>query len=133
MKYKKIYSTEQYNTYCEIHEELVLSDYEKNKDEVELLEILIDEYEQREIENDVGVNPVELIKYVLEEENISQSQLARDLGVSRQLVTDILMYRRNISKTMAMKLASHFNMQIQAFSKPYPLSKEPIQDKSLGR
>ena len=122
MKYKKIYGTDQYNSYCEIHEELTLSDYKKHKEEVELLEILIDEYERRENEYEEGMDPVELLTYILKEEGISQSQLARELHISRQLVTDIMSYRRDISKSVALKLARRFNMQLQAFSRPYPLA-----------
>lgn len=121
MKYKKIVDIEHYNKYCEIHEKLTFKNYNKHQDEIELLQILIDEYDSREVESNFELNPVELLDYILEEEELSKSQLARELKVSRQLITDILMYRRNISKRMVMKLSKRFKMQPKSFSREYSL------------
>lgn len=121
MKYKKIKSIEQYNQYCERHEKLTFKDYDGNLEEIELIQILIDEYEDRTIEKPKGMNPVEIIQYLIDENSLSKSKLANQLNVSRQLITDILNYRRNISKTMINKLAERFYMNPSAFSKPYEL------------
>jgi len=123
MKYKKIRSMEQYNQYCNKHEELAYEDYERNIEEIELIQILIDEYEQRTIERPKGMNPVEMIQYLIDENGLTKSQLAKQLKVSRQLITDILNFRRNISKTMVNKLSERFSLSSSAFSKPYKLKK----------
>lgn len=122
MKYTKIKSKEQYNEYCEKHEELTLKNYASNQEEIELIEILIDEFENRVIETPRKMNPVELISYLIEENNLTKSKLANELEVSRQLVTDILNYRRNISKQMIHKLSNRFKIYPSAFSKPYKLT-----------
>lgn len=121
MKYGKIKSMDQYNEYCEKHEKLTFKDYDANLDEIELIEVLIDEYERRTIETPKGMKPVEMIKYLLEENGLTKSQLAKQLNVSRQLITDILNYRRNISKAMVNKLSERFCLNPSAFSKPYKL------------
>ncbi len=121
MKYTKIKSDEQYNEYCELHEMLTFENYASNIEEIELIEILIDEYEKRTMETPRGMNPVELISYLLQENSITKSTLAKELKVSRQLITDILHYRRNISKTMVNKLSERFKLKPAAFSKPYNL------------
>ena len=121
MKYKKIKSIDQYNQYCDRHEKLTFKDYEGNIEEIELIQILIEEYESRTIEKPKGLNPVEMIKYLIDENSLSKSQLAKKLSVSRQLITDILNYRRNISKTMVNKLSDRFCLNPSAFSKPYKL------------
>jgi len=121
MKYSKIKSKDQYNDYCERHEELTYKNYKKHLEEIELIEILIDEYEQRTIQTPKGMNPVEMISHLIEENSITKSQLANDLKVSRQLITDILNYRRNISKAMVNKLSIRFSLYPSAFSKPYKL------------
>ena len=123
MKYKKIKSIEQYNQYCERHENLTFEDYDRHLEEIELIQILIDEYEARTIEKPQGMNPVEMIQYLIDENELSKSQLAKQLNVSRQLITDILNYRRNISKIMVNKLAEKFCLNPSAFSKPYQLKK----------
>lgn len=119
MKYTKIKSDDQYNLYSDCHEKLTLKDYEKYRDEIELIEILIDEYESRTIHFEPKMNPVEILEYLLKENNLSKAQLSRELGVSRQLITDILNYRRDLSKTMILKLSKRFNLNTSIFTKEY--------------
>jgi HTH-type transcriptional regulator/antitoxin HigA len=121
MKYTKIATIEQYNQYCETHERLTASGYEKNIDEIELIEILIDEYESRTIDFSHDENPVEILQYLLDENTLSKSQLARELDVSRQLITEILNFQRNISKTMVMKLSDRFKVNPSIFAENYEL------------
>lgn len=125
MKYKKINNLDQYNKYCDIHEKLTYKDEKSNKEEIELIEILIDEYESRTIEFEPSLNPIELIEYLIKENQISKSQLARELKVSRQLVTDVLNYRRDISKAMILKLSKRFNINTSAFTREYKLIRNP--------
>jgi len=122
MKYTKIKSKEQYNDYCDKHEELTLENYDSNQLEIELIEILIVEFENRVIATPKKMNPVELISYLIEENSLTKSKLAKELDVSRQLITDILNYRRNISKQMINKLSERFKLYPSAFSKPYNLT-----------
>lgn len=112
---------EQYNKYCERHEKLTFKDYDGNIEEIKLIQILIDEYESRTIEEPKGMNPVEMIQYLVQENNLSKSQLAKELNVSKQLISDVLNYRRNISKMMVNKLAERFCLNPSAFSRPYKL------------
>ncbi len=121
MKYKKIISIEQYETYCDKHEKLGLKDEEKYKDDIDLLEILIDEYDNRKSTFKKRMNPVEILDSIMKDENISMAELARELDATRQLVSDILRYRRNISKNMVIKLSERFAMRPEAFSRPYKL------------
>lgn len=121
MKYKKITSLKQYEEYCNLHEKLGLKDEVKYKDELELLEILIDEFDNRKSGYKKKLNPVELLNSIMQDENISKADLARDLNTTRQLISDILRYRRNISKNMVTKLSERFAMRPEAFSRPYKL------------
>jgi len=121
MKYKKISSVEQYEKYCNLHEKYGLTNEVKYKDELDLLEILIDEYDNRKSNYAKKMNPVELLDSIMKEENISKAELARDLGTTRQLISDILRYKRNISKNMIIKLSGRFAMRPEAFSRPYKL------------
>ncbi len=121
MKYKIISNDEQYNEYCEIHEKLTYKGYLKYKDEIELIELLIEEYENRTLEPVDEMNPVEMLSYIIEEEEISKTELAKQLKVSKQLVSDILLYRRAISLDMVNRLSNRFKMRPEAFSRPYKL------------
>ena len=121
MKYKIISTDKQYNEYCEIHEKLTYKDHVKYKDEIDLIELLIDEYENRTLEPVREMNPVEMLSYIIEEEEISKTELARQLKVSKQLISDILLYRRAISLDMVNRLSKRFKMRPETFSRPYKL------------
>ena len=124
MKYKRIHSIEQYNEYCDTYERLLTKDSEKYSEEIDLLELLIEDFDNRTIEEigiDEDLNPVEILQYLMDENKLSKAELARQLNVSRQLITEILNYKRNISKRMITKLSDRFNMQPIAFSRDYEL------------
>jgi len=120
LKYKKIASIEQYSEYCNIHEQLMLK--EELRDEIELLELLIEDYDHRMIADKMEeLNPVELLRSLLRDAEWSQSKFAEQIGISRQLINDILAYRRNISKELVIKFADFFAMSQEAFSRNYEL------------
>ena len=122
MKYKIIKSLSQYTEYCNRHEELILKDEEGYSDEIELLELLIEDYDQRVMkEKSASLNPVELLRTLLIDSNITQSELSKSINVSRQLISDVIGYRRNISKDMMIKLSKYFAMDQEAFSREYDL------------
>lgn len=124
MKYKRIKTLKQYTAYCNEYEELVLKGLKKDQEIIDLLELLIEDFDNRTI-NEIGVDqdmePVELLAYLMSENRLTKSGLARELGVSRQLITEILNYKRNISKRMVMKFADYFKMMPIAFSREYEL------------
>ena len=106
-----------------IHEQLMHADEKAHADEIELLELLIDDFEEKQLSN-TRLNPVELLRNLLEANGIGQSELAKELNVSRQLISDILSYRRNISKELVLKLSERFAMSQQAFSRRYRLKRK---------
>ncbi len=132
MKYRKISNLKEYTEYCDRHERLVVEDYEKYINEIELIEILIDEYDNRINPFEKKMNPVELLDSFLKEEQITNSQLAQELGVSAQLISDILKYRRNISKEMVNKLSDYFKLRPEAFSRPYRLKNYKTNSKQTA-
>lgn len=122
IKYKVIKNLGQYNEYCNKHESLMYKDDKKNAEEIELLELLIEDYDRRIMqEKNEGLNPVELLKSLLRDSNISQNELSKAIEVSKQLISDVLGYRRNISKEMMIKLSKFFSMSQEAFSRQYSL------------
>ena len=127
LKYKKIKNLEQYNKYCDRHAELIIKEKEEAVDEIELLELLIEDYDRRIMADKLEeLNPVELLRSLLTDAEWSQSKFAKEVGVSRQLINDILAYRRNISKELVVKFADFFAMSQEAFSRNYELKNEVI-------
>jgi len=120
LRYKIIKNLEQYNEYCDIHAELMTT--EEAMDEIELLELLIEDYDRRIMADKLEeLNAVELLRSLLINAEWSQSKFAEQIGVSRQLINDILAYRRNISKELVVKFADFFSMSQEAFSRSYEL------------
>lgn len=116
---------EQYNEYCDIHSELMIT--EEATDEIELLELLIENYDRRIMADKLEeLNPVELLRSLLTDAEWTQSKFAEEIGVSRQLINDILAYRRNISKELVVKFADFFSMSQEDFSRNYEL--KPTKD-----
>ena len=61
------------------------------------------------------MSPVELVGHLMEEHSIGRSELARQLGVSRGQVTNMLSGARAISKEMAIKLGERFGLAPSLF------------------
>ncbi len=131
MKYKKIKTLKQYTTYCNTYEKLIQQNDQKYEDELELLEVLIEEYDNRIMNSQFEkLNPVELLKSLLRDAKISQAELAKNIDVSPQLISDVLNYQRNISEELVLKLSNYFSMTKRAFNRKYELN---IKKEGLGR
>lgn len=129
MKYLKIKTIQQYQEYLAEYESFK-NEKEDKREEIELLEVLIHEYEQRERGSfQSSLNPVELLRFMLDNKGISQNQFSEEINISKQLLSDILNYRRNISKKLVLKLSTYFKLPQEAFSKKYNLQKNNTQMK----
>jgi HTH-type transcriptional regulator / antitoxin HigA len=122
LPYKVIKTEKHYYEYCNILEELVMLK-KKNKqqrDTIELLTVLIEKWDDDH--NTFGdADPIELLKYLMIENKLKAIALAGLLGVSKSLVSDILNYRRGLSKDIIRKLADRFKLSQEVFNKPYKL------------
>jgi HTH-type transcriptional regulator/antitoxin HigA len=122
LKYKIIKSRKQYQQYCKTLEALV-DTKSKNKevrDEIELLTFLILKWDS---ENSLirDVDPVELLHSLMKENNLKAKDLVRILGVSKGLISDILNYKKGLSKDIIRNLSEYFKVSQEAFNRPYQL------------
>lgn len=123
LKYKIISSDNQYNKYCKILEELVLSSKKTKavKDEIALLTLLIEKYDEQQNIFTLS-DPVQLLKALMKDHKMKSVNLAKLLNVSEGLVSDILHYKKGLSKDSIRILAERFKVNQQAFNRPYELS-----------
>lgn len=122
--YTIIKSRKQYDLYCEKLESLTEKYKPHNEDEIELLSYLVQKYNDEQTERYLlNLNPVQLLNDLLSENNISQRELAKKIEVSPQLINDIIKFRREITKNIALKLGEEFKLNFYAFLKPYNLKK----------
>ncbi len=122
--YTIIRDQKQYDDYCDALERLTSSDQSDKQDEIELLSLLIGNYNERAMEKyQFSMDPVELLKDLLEENQLTQIALAKSINTSPQLINDVLKYRREITKKLSLKLAQEFGVSHLAFLQPYNLKK----------
>lgn len=99
LKYKVITSKSQYNTYCNVLEELVFSGAKdrNTKDEIALLTLLIETWDASRLST-TSLDPVELIQSFMKEHNLKAKDMVEILGISKGYVSDILHYKKRAFK-----------------------------------
>ena len=123
LKYTIIKNKTQYNTYCEMLEDLVLLDKEETRDEVELLTLLIEKWDE-EHNSFSDLNPIELLKALMEEHHLRAQNLVEILDLSKGTVSKILNYHKGLSKETIRILSDYFKVSQEAFNQPYGLVHE---------
>jgi HTH-type transcriptional regulator/antitoxin HigA len=122
LKYKIIKSKTQYNQYCKKLEEM-LDSSPKSKavnDEVDLLTLLIEKWD--EAHNTFNeLDPVQLLHSFMEDHKMKAKDLVNLLEISKGYVSDILNYKKGLSKEVIRKLAVRFKVSQEAFNRPYKL------------
>ena len=127
LKYTIIKSKRQYNEYCKLLEDLVFQNSKsvKIQDEIELLTLLIEKWDQ-EHGQFMDLDPVSLLKSFMDAHHIKAIELSGILGISRGYMSDILHYKKGLSKEVIRKLSSFFKVRQDAFNRAYDL-KHQIQ------
>jgi len=121
LKYKVIKSEEQYREYCNLLEALVCNKGDNAaEDEIELLTMLIEKWDEQHSTFNIA-DPVEILKYLMEEHKLKAKDIAAMLDVNKSTISEILHYRKGFSKEIIRKLADHFKVRQEAFNRPYKL------------
>lgn len=122
LKYRVITSKNQYKEYCNVLEHLVFSGAkDKNtKDEIALLTLLIEKWDAEHISS-TELDPVQLLHSFIREHNLKAKDLVEILEISKGYVSDILNYKKGLSKEVIRKLADYFKVSQEAFNRPYKL------------
>ena len=116
-----IKTQKQYDQYCKVLEALVPNNTTKPiADEIEMLTLLIEKWDE-EHNTFEDVDPITLIKSLMQEHSLSSKELSEILQVSKSLVSEILNYKKGLSKEIIRKLAAHFKVSQEAFNRPYKL------------
>jgi HTH-type transcriptional regulator / antitoxin HigA len=127
LKYKVINSRTQYNKYCIELEDLLKTNPTKFKEEIKLLTLLIENY-QDSFENEL--DPVKLLKELMVQHNMQSKELAELLQLSKATVSKMLNYQKGFSKNTIRLLAEYFSITQEAFNKPYEL-KPTVQNRKM--
>lgn len=122
LKYKVITNKTQYKEYSNVLEELVFSGSKdrNTKDEIALLTLLIEKWDAEHNSFD-ELDPVQLLHSLMDEHNMKAKDLVELLDISKGYVSDILNYKKGLSKDVIRKLADRFKISQEAFNRPYKL------------
>jgi HTH-type transcriptional regulator/antitoxin HigA len=122
LKYKVISSKKQYKEYCNILEELVFADKKSKQveEEIDLLTLLIETYDKQN--NSFNeLDPIQLLHSLMKDHQMKPKDIVEILQISKGYVSDILNYKKGLSKDVIRTLAEHFKVTQEAFNKPYKL------------
>jgi HTH-type transcriptional regulator/antitoxin HigA len=86
-------------------------------DEADVLSLLLREYEEKHYVID-SPNPLEAIKYRMEQQGLTNSDLAVILGFKSR-VTDIFNKHRKLNLSMIRKLHDHLNIPLETLVQEY--------------
>jgi len=122
LKYKVITSKSQYKAYCSTLEQLVFSGAKdrNTKDEIALLTLLIEKWDADHIAA-TELDPIQLLHAFMKDHNLKAKDLSAILGISKGYVSDVLHYKKGLSKEVIRKLADYFKVSQEAFNRPYKL------------
>ena len=117
LKYSIIKTEKQYKSYCKIVRELLLLKIKSKiiDQEIELLTFLIEKW-QEDTWNLPEMNPIEVLKYFMKEHKMQSIELVKILGISKGYVSDILNYKKGLSKNVIRKLSERFNLKLKTIN-----------------
>jgi HTH-type transcriptional regulator/antitoxin HigA len=69
----------------------------------------------------IDMNPIELIKALMDEHNLKPNNLVEILDLSKSTVSKILNYQKGLSKETIRRLSDYFKISQEAFNRPYKL------------
>ncbi len=120
LKYTIIKDSAQYNDYCDKLEELLTNDASKFQDEIDLLTLLIEKWDnEHNTFNDS--DPIQILKTLMDEHGLKARDLVEILDLSKGTVSKILNYHKGLSKATIRKLSDYFKVSQETFNRPYRL------------
>ena len=122
IQYRIIKNRKQYNQYCKQLEELIFSNSKTKsiQDDIELLTLLIEKWD--EANNTFStLDPIQLLNALMEERQIKSKDLVEILDVSKGYVSEILNYKKGLSKEVIRNIANYFKVSQEAFNREYKL------------
>lgn len=121
MKYTLIRNRNQYNQYCDQLETLLTQGDDAHlQDEIDLLTLLIEKYDEEHNPFN-GTDPITLLRSFMQDHHLKPQDITQILGISKGYVSDILNYKKGLSKEVIRRLADYFKVRQEAFNRPYKL------------
>lgn len=125
--YTIIRTEKQYMRYCNELEKLTTKYREDPSEElldlIDTITLLIEKYDEEHSQLK-EIDPIRLLKSLMNENKINQKDLAELLQISKGHLSDILNYKKGLSKNVIRALSNRFKVRQSAFNRPYKLKAE---------
>jgi HTH-type transcriptional regulator/antitoxin HigA len=111
LKYTLIRNKAQYLQYCDLLESLLMSKKKSKsiEDEIDLLTLLIEKYDEAHHPY-LRLSPGAILKSLLIEHKMKSVDLAKLLGISEGLVSDMISEKKSISKKNMLFISKKFKV-----------------------
>lgn len=119
LKYTIIKNNHQYNEYCDTLEHLIHQG--NHQDEIDLLTLLIEKWDEEQSTLS-DMDPIEILRGLMQEHNLKAKDLAELLNLSKGTISKILNYHKGLSKDSIRKLSEIFKVSQSAFNRSYRLN-----------
>lgn len=123
LKFTIIKNKEQYDNYCNILEELVIQENQNAQDEIDMLTLLIEKWDN-EHSTLKDSDPIEILKSLMAELDLKSKDLVDIVGLTKGTISKILNYNKGLSKDTIRKLSDYFKVSQETFNRPYKLINE---------
>lgn len=127
--YSKIKTDEQYNAYCKKLRGLIFNKTKDNPDNVnehiELLSLLINDWNERQYDGN-ELDPISMLKSLMKDHGLKQQHIAEICEVNKSFVSEVLNYKKYLSKKMIRKLADHFKIRQDGLNQTYKLEERTV-------
>lgn len=121
LKYTIIKTKSQYDDYCKQLEILLAQDITNDlQDEIDLVTLFIEKYDGHNNTSQES-DPISLLRSFMSDHHLKPQDITTILGISKRYVSDILNYKKGLSKEVIRKLADHFRVRQEGFNRPYKL------------
>ena len=102
----------------------------ETKDKIALLELLIEKWEKENLLI-ADIDPIELLLSLMEEHELKAKDLVQIIGKSKGFISDILHYKKGISKDVIRSLAGYFKIDQEGFNRPYKLRNASVSKRRV--
>ena len=114
-------------TYCKDLEKLTakydLKPTAELLDLIDTITLLINQFDEEHTKLK-EIDPIQLLKSLMQENKLKQKDVVKLLDISKGHLSDILNYKKGLSKNVIRILSEKFNVRQSAFNRPYKLASE---------
>jgi HTH-type transcriptional regulator/antitoxin HigA len=102
----------------------------ETKDKIALLELLIQKWENENLLI-ADIDPIQLLLSLMEEHELKAKDLVHIVGKSKGYISDILHYKKGLSKDVIRSLSSYFKIDQEGFNRSYKLKNASVSKRRV--